>query len=94
MSVNVNYSSSRFLPSSQVNTAGGGFTTPQHTFIPHPTTVAIGTGRVYSAEQRAGLLPHVTKPSVGLRATGAPVATSLPARNVYGIGGTPLRGTF
>lgn len=61
-------------------TAGGGFTAPQHAFIPHPSTQAFGHGpQIAGAQQRSG----------GSVPASRGVSNNLPSTSgqVYGIRG-------
>lgn len=77
-----NTASSDFTGNGNVLTAGGGFTLPQHAFMPHPSTQAFQVGQggyVAGAGQRA---PNTT---VFAYQTGPSAATSLPSQRVYAI---------
>jgi hypothetical protein len=72
---------SRTLPSQKAITAGGGYTAPQHAFIPHPTTQTFGHGpRIASAQQRT--------PAISAHATAPIVRTpNVPQGAVFGVHG-------
>lgn len=86
--------SARTRPMSNQLTAGGGYTTPQHAFIPHPTTQAFNggggpAGQVAAPQSRVLNSPH-TSPNALAR--NLPVANQrqLPATvgtRVFGIVG-------
>lgn len=81
MALNPIPTGARTLPMSNQLTAGGGYTAPQHAYIPHPTTQAFGHGsRVASPLQRANNANAVSAPGVN---------RNLPsvAGQVYGIRG-------